>query len=39
MDKSNKIQTQAPTTSEIDIDEVIKHMAKTEVIKLCQRTH
>jgi hypothetical protein len=33
VDKSNKVQTQALTTSETDIDEVIKHMAKTEVIK------
>jgi hypothetical protein len=33
VDKSNKVQTQAPTTSETDINEVIKYMAKTEVIK------
>jgi hypothetical protein len=33
VDKSNKVQTQAPTTSETGIDEVIKHMAKTKVIK------
>jgi hypothetical protein len=29
----NKNQTQAPTSSRTDNDEVIKHMRKTEVIK------
>jgi hypothetical protein len=33
VDKSNKVQTQALTTSETNIDEVINHMAKPEVIK------
>jgi hypothetical protein len=33
VDKSNKDQTQAPTTLGTDYDEVTKHMGKTEVIK------
>jgi hypothetical protein len=33
VDKSNKVQTQSLTTSETDIDEMIKHMAKIKVIK------